>query len=431
MSTYIYGSYEDYKVLKVVIRSRKDNNEYVHAVVLDKNELVTEENTEVWSRYLTQKIESLVSPEAMKSAEFRKIAENVKVEMEREEKWKAGAAERERRERHRRQLRRTPTLGFIPDGLTIDYSTEYGRYVEYAIEWTPDDSDDFLYQLRSLERMCTKCVQRCLENNRPDAAFAQSLEVCRHLPIWKSRKDLSCYFDKYLPRLRKFVKVVYQGMVDSAIAWNHADKLKEANELIAAHQEIFLDWGVKPKKMLELCSQTVLEGLPVEVTRTPSKAEMYEIRQEELRKEAEVKRKAEEEAERNSLIPANKTLEKSLFIDRRLNWECSFIGYAIDEQGKQVSALLEAGMAHDAIILFLQIVKYMCKHFVNDEHWAMFDDMYDPDYSCDLIARNLNEAAKDGKLSAQDIEYFHQAWQEIQSMEACWNYGIANYKFGF
>ena len=230
MSTYIYGSYEDYKVLKVVIRSRKGNNEYVHTVVLDKNELVTEENTEVWSRYLTQKIESLVTPEAMKSSEFQKIKENVKVEMEREEKWKAGAAEREKRERHRKQLRRTPTLGFVPDGLTTDYSAEYGRYVEYAIEWTPDDSDDFLYQLRSLERMCTKCVQRCLENKRPDAAFAQSLEVCRHLPIWKSRKDLSCYFDKYLPRLRKFVKAVYQGMIDSAIAWNHAAIRKQKKD---------------------------------------------------------------------------------------------------------------------------------------------------------------------------------------------------------
>ena len=183
------------------------------------------------------------------------------------------------------------------------------------------------------------------------------------------------------------------------------------------------------KKLLSLQSDAVIIGEPVIVERTPNKEEQYQIYREKRRKEEEARRKAEEEAERNSLIPANKSLEKALFIDCRLNWECSFIGYAIDKQAKQVDALLAAGMSHDALVLFLQIVKYMCKHFVSDEHWTMYDDMYDPDYSCELIADSLNKAGKAGKLSATDISYFHKAWSEIQAMEACQSYGIADYKF--
>lgn len=431
MSTYIYGSYDTFKLLKIEFRSRKGGHEYVHAVTLDNNELVSEDNVEVWSRYLEGKIASLVTPEAMQTNEFQQISERLRAEEEREAKWLAGAADRAKREKHRKQLRRTNTLGFIPDGLTVNYVEEYGRYVESAIQWNPEDSDDFLYQLRSLERMVVKCVARCVEKHRPDAAWDQAFAVCLGIPKWKSRKNLQIYFSKYKPRLRKFVKSMFAGLSDAAIAWNHTGKLAETNQLIAAQSDEYVDWGMTSQKMLELQKDAIISGEPMEVERTPSKMEQEQLAKENLRKEAEKKRQMEEEAERNSLIPANKSLERVLFINRRLNWECSNIGYGIDEQGKQVDVLLDAGLTHDAIILFLQIVKYMCKHFISEEHWSMFDDMYDPDYSCDLILRSLNKASHEGKLSASDKEYFHKAWNEIQAMEACQQYGIANYKVEF
>lgn len=431
MAIYIYGSYDNFKLLKLEIRSRKGGHEYVHAITLDNQELVSEDNVEVWARYLEGKIASLVTPEAMQSKEFQQIVERFRVEEERETKWQAGAAERARREKHRKQLGRTNTLGFIPDGLTANYIEEYGRYVERAIQWNPEDADDFLYQLRSLERMAMKCVARCIENHRPDAAWEQAYAVCIGIPKWKARKDLQAYFNQYKPRLRKFIKSVYASLTDAALAWNHAEKLSATNRLISMQSNEYVDWGMTEKKMLELQKDVVISGNPIAVKRIPSRMEQYQLYQEELRKKAEEKRKAEEEAERNSLIPANKSLEKALFIDRSLDWECSYIGHGIDAQGKQVDALLDAGMSHDAIILFLQIVKYMCKHFISEEHWCMFDDMYDPDYSCELISRSLNKAARAGKLSALDKEYFHEAWKEIQNMEACQQYGIANYKIEF
>lgn len=92
---------------------------------------------------------------------------------------------------------------------------------------------------------------------------------------------------------------------------------------------------------------------------------------------------------------------------------------------------IDRGQSHEALLLFLQIVKSMCRHFICDEHWGMFDDVYDPDYSCMRMVDTLNNAYRSGKFTQADLDFFHEAWKEIEQMEAVWNYGMANYKFEF
>ena len=38
---------------------------------------------------------------------------------------------------------------------------------------------------------------------------------------------------------------------------------------------------------------------------------------------------------------------------------------------------------------------------------------------------------KEGKFSKEDIEFFHEAWKEIEDTEAYKGYGIGYYKFAF
>ena len=40
-------------------------------------------------------------------------------------------------------------------------------------------------------------------------------------------------------------------------------------------------------------------------------------------------------------------------------------------------------MYADAVEMFLQLVDSMCYHFVADEHWNCFDDLYSPEYDAD------------------------------------------------
>lgn len=431
MTTYLYGTYSDFEKLVIDIKSKQGGDIHHSFVKFDDNDLVTPENAAAWAQYLHTRIEGLVTKEAMETEEFQKIVRSIAEQKRRHDGWIAGEPERRRRAEHKKELRRTPSLGYIPDGLHADYAKEYGFYIDSAIQWTPEDNDDFLYQIRSFERMATKCVVRCIEQGRPDAAYAQVAELLRCLPQWRRREELAEFFDRYKPRLRKLVKIVCLAMQDSATAWNNQEKLIEGNALIEGLQSEFITWGVKPKAMLDLLREPNIEGNPIIIERKPKRQEQYEMYLAEQRRKAEEKRKAEEEAERKSLIPLNQYLEKTVFTRDDVDWECTTIGREVYALNREVKEYIDRGQIHEALLLFLQIVKSMCRHFVSDEHWGMFDDVYDPDYSCMNIVDTLNNAYRQGKLSRADLDFFHEAWGEIEQMEAVWNYGMANYKFEF
>ena len=430
MTTYLYGNYSDFEKLVIDIKSKQDGDIHHRFVELDDNSLVTPQNAAVWASYLHRKLGGLVTKEAMESEEFKKIAESIQEQKRRHDEWVAGEPERKRREMHKKELRRTPSLGFIPDGLHADYAKEYGFYIDSAIQWTPEDNDDFLYQMRSFERMATKCVARCMEQGRPDAAYAQMAELLRGLPKWKQREELAAFFEHYKPRLRKLVKTVGCAMQDAAIAWNNQEKLIEGNALIEAFQSEFVAWGVKPKAMMDLLRTPRIQGKPIAIERKPNKQEQYDMYLAEQRRKAEEKRKAEEEAEKRSLIPLNQYIE-NIFTRNNVDWECTTIGTELIPWGSYVEKYIEHGQTHEALLLFLQIVKSVYRHFISDEHWNTFDDVYDPEYRCYSIVETLNLAYRRHKFSKEDLDFFHEAWKENENMEAVWTYGMGNFKFEF
>lgn len=413
------------KTLEVIINSSRgiDNGLVDMSVALENNSLVTEENVEVWANYLKEKLPGLINKKAMESDAFRRVETQVKNRYKEEQHWK----EREKVAKHRNELRKIPKFGYIPAGLTVDYNEWYDYYITSAIEWIPNDSDDFLYQVRTLEKMMTKNIDKCLEAHRPDAAYAQALLLCKHLPSWKARHELDTFFNQYTSRLRKLVKTSYKAMVDSAVAWNSQSALSEATELINTHSSLYTEWGLNPTALQSLIPDTALTGKPIHIDRIPSKAEQAELRREQLRKEQEAKRKADQEAEKHSLIPLNDDIEQ-LFAPDHIDWECTRIGHDIyDWVGKEMKLQLAIGDPHAAILLFLQTVKSMCRHFISDEHWCYFDDLYDPDDSCELILKMIKSAHAAGLIPQADLDFLHEAWKEIEDSEACKDYGIASY----
>lgn len=421
------------KTLEVIINSSRgiDNGLVDMSVALENNPLVTEENVEVWANYLKEKLPGLINKKAMESDAFRQVEEKVKSRYKEELHWK----EREKVAKHRDELRKIPKLGYIPVGLTVDYNEWYDYYITSAIEWTPNDADDFLYQVRTLEKMMTKNIDKCLEAQSPDAAYAQASLLCQHLPSWKVRKELGTYFGQYKPRLRKLVKISYKAMVDSTVAWNNQTALSEATEIITAHSTLYTDWELKPTALQSLVPDIILTDAPIHIDRVPSKAEQTEIRIQHMRKEMEANHQAtleaEQEAEKHSLIPLNDDIEQ-LFSPDHIDWECTRIGHDIyDWVGKEMKLQFAIGDSHAAILLFLQTVKSMCRHFISDEHRCYFDDIYDPDDSCDLLLKIIKSAHAGGLIPQSDIDFFHEAWKEIEAMEACWNYGIASYDMKF
>lgn len=45
-----------------------------------------------------------------------------------------------------------PRINYIPKGLSVDYEEEYSKYLMQEVSFEPRDNDDFMAQLRLLER---------------------------------------------------------------------------------------------------------------------------------------------------------------------------------------------------------------------------------------------------------------------------------------
>ena len=132
----------------------------------------------------------------------------------------------------------------------------------------------------------------------------------------------------------------------------------------------------------------------------------------------------EAEKEAKSLIPLNKDYEQKIFNRRNVDWDCYSIWQLMLEENKNIEKLLAVGEYQAAALMFLQLTKSMCRHFVIDRHWEYFDDMYSPEYAIRDLTDEFEKLAKEGKLPKDVNAYLHEAWKEIEGMESCTDYGV-------
>ena len=54
-----------------------------------------------------------------------------------------------------------------------------------------------------------------------------------------------------------------------------------------------------------------------------------------------------------------------------------------------IKEALDAGLYKQAVTMYLQLLKSMTNHFVEDEHFCYFDDMYSPEYFLQWIYEGI------------------------------------------
>ena len=139
----------------------------------------------------------------------------------------------------------------------------------------------------------------------------------------------------------------------------------------------------------------------------------------------------EAEKEAKPLIPQNKDYEKHIFNYRYVDWNCSTIWQRMLEENKSIEQLLATGEYQTAALMFLQLTKFMCRHFVIDRHWEYFDDRYSPEYAIEDLIEELKKLVTQGKLPESVKTYLHEAWKEIEEMESCTDYGVPRRELPF
>ena len=379
---------------------------------------VTDENREAWQRFVENKIRELMKPETMDLPEFKEYLAKVQEEKRKREEY--DRREKELRikhadERRRRSSIERPKITYIPKGLTVDYTEEYGRLLKQEVEFTPTCQEDFLYQRRLIERWYKKSVPQLIAMGRPDAAYGVSMALCQAIPQFVFREDIKTMLDTQRPQLRKLIIGAFEGLVESVKAWNNETERRKVCDFLHTEAIRYKEWRGMTQTLVALMPSAAFEGESMAVTREMNETEVY---QERLRKQEE-KRRIEAEKEARSLIPLNPDYETRIFNRRNIGWDCDQIWHLMLEENKRIEQLAEHGVYQEAALRFMQMTKSMCRHFVEDEHYNYFDDMYSPEYAIDDLINLFVGLDKDGKLPIDTKEYLDKAWLEIKET-ACY-----------
>ena len=384
---------------------------------------VTDENREAWLRFVKNKISELMKPESMNLPEFKECLAKVQEEKRKREEYDRREKElriKHAEERLRRSSMEKPKIAYIPKGLAVDYEKEYGRLIQQEVTFVPTVEDDFLYQLRFLERWYKKSVPQLIELKRPDAAFAVAVELCRQLPDFVFRRDIEEYLKPKKTRLRKLIEGAFLALVDSVKAWNNDEKRRWVCDFIFKQTKYYHDFRGLQKVMLQMRPSEPFVGEPIAVVREKSEEDLLL----ERKQKREEKLRLEAEKEARSLIPLNEDYETRIFASSNVSWDCDFICFLMHEEDEHIKALANRGEYQEAALRFMQLAKSMCRHFISDEHYCYFDDMYSPEYAIDVLIDFFNGLANEGKLPDETKEYMKKAWQEIMETECHQDYGM-------
>lgn len=233
---------------------------------------ITEENKEAWKRYLTKAVKKHLKEEVMNTSEFREIEQKI-----REEKLLQIKSDEQRkrmmeRQRYWAKMER-PRINYIPKGLTVDYEEEYSKYLMQEVSFVPRDNDDFTALLRLLERWHKKSIPQILEKNRPDAAYAIAISLCKHIPLLINRDDIQELVGEYKRRIGKLIFDSYQALVNTVKAWNNEEKRREVCRFIAENAGQYQHYRGIKKRLMDLMPEIPFEGKTVEVIREPKEFE--------------------------------------------------------------------------------------------------------------------------------------------------------------
>lgn len=128
--------------------------------------------------------------------------------------------------------------------------------------------------------------------------------------------------------------------------------------------------------------------------------------------------------ERNGLYGQNmKGRIETIFSSRNLDNNCDTIARQLYPYSEQVISLLDASEYHHAIDLFLEILDSLTRHFVEDEHYTYFDDMYSPDYPCQYMLENILKKVSEGLLPKEELEYLNEGMMKLEQAESYTDYG--------
>ena len=112
-----------------------------------------------------------------------------------------------------------------------------------------------------------------------------------------------------------------------------------------------------------------------------------------------------------------------IFDPRNIDDDCDKIAGLMSSEVNVIKEAMDAGLYKQAVTMYLQLLKSMCEHFVEDEHYCYFDDMYSPEYTMQWIY----EAIQKHDIDAESQDLLDEGNKEILQSECYEDYGVPSY----
>ncbi|ADY34883.1 hypothetical protein Bacsa_0272 [Phocaeicola salanitronis DSM 18170] len=115
---------------------------------------------------------------------------------------------------------------------------------------------------------------------------------------------------------------------------------------------------------------------------------------------------------------------EAIFSERNIDEDCDTIARLLSPYRKTIRESLNQGSYAEAATILLEVLESLTYHFVEDEHYNYFDDMYSPDYVCQDMMEAIISSIKSGNFPAAELQWLKDGLEKLKHTEAYENYGV-------
>ena len=114
---------------------------------------------------------------------------------------------------------------------------------------------------------------------------------------------------------------------------------------------------------------------------------------------------------------------EAIFDVRNIDDDCDKIAELMSSEAVLIKEAMDAGLFKQAVTMYLQLSKAMCVHFVDDEHYCYFDDLYSPEY----VLQGVFEKLQMSNLDFDSAMMLKEGHDEIMKTACYQEYGYPSY----
>ena len=115
---------------------------------------------------------------------------------------------------------------------------------------------------------------------------------------------------------------------------------------------------------------------------------------------------------------------EAIFSERNIDEDCDTIANLLSPYRKKVHESIRQGNYAEAVTVLIEVLKSLTYHFVEDEHYDYFDDMYSPDYVCQDMMEAVIGSIKSGNFPDEERKRLKEGLEGLRHTEAYEDYGV-------